>query len=154
MSKWETQGRINLKMLSVEEDSLYLEIMFLRLPFCYIIASPCQPVEGEALREKILQIFKPQFQHDDDGCWQVPTGVSSLFTWEIQTSASEEPRASVTRNGAGPCRGCLPSSSQSSELQQSSRVHCIDGESSPFGRRPFMYYTKYTVTKSPYFSMF
>lgn len=106
MSKWETQGRINLKMLSVEEDSLYLEIRFLRLPFCYIIASPCQPVEGE----KILQIFKPQFQHDDDGCWQVPTGISSLFTWENQTSASEEPRASVTRNGAGPCRECLPSS--------------------------------------------
>lgn len=52
MSKWETQGRINLKMLSVEEDSLYLEIRFLRLSFCYIIASPCQPVEGEALRER------------------------------------------------------------------------------------------------------
>lgn len=46
------------------------------------------------------------------GCWQVPNRSSSFLTWENQTSPSEEPRASVTGNGAGAWRGCLPSSLQ------------------------------------------
>lgn len=146
MSKWETQGRINLKMPSVEEHYLYLEIRFLRLPFCYITASPCLPVEGEAAKErKSFGCLSSNLSSSMmvDGCWQVPTGVSSSLTWENQTSPSEEPRASVTRNSAGPCRGCLPSS-----------LHWVDGETSSFGQRLFICYTKHTMTKSLHFLMF
>lgn len=155
MSKWETQGRINLKILSVEEDDLYLE-RFLRLPFCYIIASPCQPAEGEAVAErKSYRCLSSNLTSSMmmDGCWQVPTGVSSLFTWENQISTSEEPRASVTRNVAGPRRECLPSSlhralsgSKAQEFTVLMEYQALLGKDHSC--------TKYTMTKSPYFSMF
>lgn len=144
MSKWETQGRINLITPSAEVDSLCLETRFLRSPCCCSAAlqAPSFPLPasrrgGSSGHKNLTRYvkFKPQFQCDDGCLLADPNWAFYLihrrkpnFCLGGTKGFSKKKRCRTTGETLAQVFRQRPESQQSPWLPPArSRVQCIDG---------------------------
>lgn len=159
MSKWETQGRINSITLCQVSKIIFLL-------FCGFIGTElllASQLKGKQWpRENLTRRVKSNLSSSTmmDICWLIPNGLFTLFTWENQTFASEDPRASEEMlwdqhavGDACPALYIKPWVAAKPTAPYSTLEGSMFGwVIKSFGQKPFS--SEYRTTKFPYFPTF